>query len=232
MSRSGALPSLAAVGRALARFSTLTRTRMLKVGLTGNIASGKSTVARVWTSLGARLIDADQLARRAVEPGTPALRAIAERWGRAVIDERGGLDRAALREIVFRDPEERARLEAIVHPAVAALREREYRRLEERGTGTVVADVPLLFEVGMEDEFDLVVLVDAPEAVRRERLVRDRGLTPEEADRMIAAQMPSAQKRARADLIIENDGSLEQLEERARSAWRRIRMRRLEAREG
>ena len=190
---------------------------MLKVGLTGNIASGKSAVAGIWTALGARVIDADRLAREAVEPGSAALREIVARWGSGVLDEQGALNRAALREIVFRDPEERARLEAIVHPAVAE--RREYRRLEDAGAETVVTDVPLLFEVGLADEFDLVVLVDAPEAVRRERIVRDRGLSPVEADRMIAAQMPAAGKRLRADLVIENDGSLEQLETRAREAW-------------
>lgn len=192
---------------------------MLKVGLTGNIASGKSTVARVWASLGAHVVDADRLAREAVEPGSRALAAIVERWGSGVLDQGGMLDRAALREIVFADPEERAALEAIVHPAVAGLREREYRRLAEEGAAIVVADVPLLFEVGLEREFDLVVLVDAPEATRRARLVRDRGLTPEEADRMIAAQIPAVEKRPRADLVIENAGSLDELEERARAVW-------------
>ena len=198
---------------------------MLKVGLTGNIASGKSTVARVWSSLGAPLIDADLLARRAVEPGSPGLAAIVERWGRGVLDEQGALDRAALRAIVFADPAERTRLEAIVHPAVAALRDEEYRRLEVAGAKAVVADVPLLFEVGLENEFDLLVLVDAPEAVRRERIVRDRGLTPEEADRMIAAHMPSAEKRQKADLVIDNDGSIAALEHRAREVWAEIETR-------
>jgi dephospho-CoA kinase len=205
---------------------------MLKVGLTGNIASGKSTVARVWTSLGAHLIDADQLARQAVESGSPGLRAIVEEWGSSVLDEAGGLDRAALREIVFGDPAARARLESIVHPAVAALRDREYRRLEDAGADVVVADIPLLFEVGMEDEFDLVVLVDAPEAVRRDRIVRERGLSAEQADRMIAAQMPAAEKRAGADLVIENDGTLEQLEARARAAWAFVQTAAIQTRPG
>jgi dephospho-CoA kinase len=198
---------------------------MLKVGLTGNIASGKSVVAGVWKALGAPLIDADLLARRAVEPGTPALRAIAERWGAAVLSADGALDRAGLREIVFRDPGERRRLEEIVHPAVAALRDREYERLEREGRPVVVADIPLLFEAGLAPEFDLVVLVDAPEETRRARIVRHRGLTAEEADRMIAAQLPAADKRARADLVIENDGTLAELEARAAEAWRTIEAR-------
>ncbi len=198
---------------------------VLKIGLTGNIASGKSSVARVWEELGATVIDADKLARQAVEPGTPALEAIAEEWGEKVLDEQGGLDRAALREIVFRDPKARARLEEIVHPAVRALRDEEYRRAEEQGDGIVVADIPLLFEAGLVGEFDVVVLVDAPEEVRQERLVRDRALDPEEARSMIAAQMPSELKRARADIVIENTGTLTELNERARDVWRQLQER-------
>ncbi|MBW3630763.1 MAG: dephospho-CoA kinase [Gemmatimonadetes bacterium] len=198
---------------------------MLKVGLTGNIGSGKSTVARIWASLGAELVDADRLARLVVEPGTPSLRAVVERWGPGVLDAGGALDRSALREIVFADPAERAALEAILHPAIAELRDQEYRRLKRAGAATVIADIPLLFEAGLEDEFDVVVLVDAPEAVRRERIVRDRGLAPEQADRMITAQMPAAEKRQRADLVIENDGSKEDLESRARAAWAFIQTR-------
>lgn len=193
---------------------------MLKVGLTGNIASGKSSVARVWKEQGATIVDADELARRAVEPGTPALARIAERWGSRVLAPDGTLDRAALREIVFADEGERRALEAIVHPAVAELRDREHQLARGRGTSVVVSDVPLLFELGMEGDFDRVVLVDAPVALRRDRLMRDRGLSADEADRMIAAQMPSEAKRARADLIIENTGSPEALRADAERAWR------------
>jgi dephospho-CoA kinase len=189
---------------------------MLKVGLTGNIASGKSSVARVWEGLGATVVDADELARRAVEPGTPAHAAIAEAWGSEVVEPGGGLDRAALRRIVFQDPAARERLEGIVHPAVAGLRDGLYREARSRGERLVVADIPLLFEVGMADEFDVVVLVEAPEETRLMRLVGDRGLEPDEARRMIAAQMPSELKRARADLVIENAGTLAELERRER----------------
>jgi dephospho-CoA kinase len=195
---------------------------MLKVGLTGNIAAGKSTVADVWRSMGATVVDADELSRRAVEPGTPALDAIAREWGTWVLDEGGALDRAALRQIVFADPEARARLEGIVHPAVAALRDQAYREASARGAKLVVADIPLLFEVGMADEFDVVVLVDAPEAVRLARIVADRGLAEDEARRMIAAQMPSELKRARADIVIPNAGTLGDLQDSARDAWRQL----------
>lgn len=198
---------------------------MLRVGLTGNVAAGKSSVARVWRSLGATVVDADELARRAVEPGSAAYRRIVEAWGPEVVGEDGALDRAALRRIVFDDPEARARLEEIVHPAVEALREEEYRRAEERGERMVVADIPLLFEVGLADEFDVLVLVDAPAQVRLVRMVRDRGLDPDEAGKMILAQMPSELKRARADVVIENAGPVEALEARAREVWEELRRR-------
>jgi dephospho-CoA kinase len=201
---------------------------MLKVGLTGNIAAGKSAVADAWRAAGATVIDADELARRAVDPGTPALAAIAAEWGFEVLESDGALDRAALRRIVFSDPGARERLEAIVHPAVAALRDGEYREAGARGEKLVVADIPLLFEVGMADEFDVVVLVEAPEPVRLARLVGDRGLDPDEARRMISAQMPSELKHARADIVIENGGSLDDLQRRAREVWEEL-LRRAEA---
>lgn len=193
---------------------------MLKVGLTGNIASGKSSVARVWRSLGARVIDADELARRAVRPGTPALAAIAERWGPRVLDARGELDREAVRGIVFAEPAERKWLESVVHPAVATLRDAEHRAAAEAGEPIVVSDIPLLFEAGLEDKFDSVVLVHAPEEARRARLVELRGLEPETAERMMGAQMDSELKLPRADHVIVNDGSLDALRRRAVEVWR------------
>lgn len=198
---------------------------MLKVGLTGNVGAGKSTVARVWREMGATVVDADELARRAVEPGSPALAEIVEAWGDEVLSADGSLDRAALRGIVFADPEARARLEGIVHPAVATLRDEAYRSSEAGGERIVAAEIPLLFEVGLAGEFDVVVLVDAPEAVRQARLVGDRGLEPDEAQRMIAAQMPAELKRARADVVIENTGGVAELEERAREVWEQLRWR-------
>jgi dephospho-CoA kinase len=198
---------------------------MLKVGLTGNIAAGKSTVAEVWRSLGATVVDADELARRAVDPGTPAFSAIAAEWGEEVVEPDGGLDRAALRRIVFADPAARERLEQIVHPAVAELREELYREAEARGEAVIVADIPLLFEVGLVDEFDLVVLVDAPEETRLVRLVGDRGLDPAEAQKMIAAQMPSELKRARADYVVENAGTVDEVRRRARDVWQELERR-------
>ncbi|MHB1297791.1 MAG: dephospho-CoA kinase [Gemmatimonadaceae bacterium] len=192
---------------------------MLTVGLTGNIASGKSAVAAQLASLGALIVDADILAREAVEPGRPALLAIEARWGHGVLRRDGSLDRAALRRIVFADPAERTALDAIVHPAVARLRHAAVETARRRGEALVVCDIPLLFEAGLEGTVDRIVLVDAPVEVRRDRIVRDRGLAPEEADAMIAAQMPADAKRARAHYVIDNDGTLEELEARVDALW-------------
>jgi dephospho-CoA kinase len=198
---------------------------VLKVGLTGNVAAGKSSVAAVWRAQGAWVSDADELARRAVEPGTPGFTAIVGEWGNRVLARDGTLDRGALRDIVFRNPEERRRLEAIVHPEVGALRAEETEAAARAGAAILVADIPLLFETGLVQEFDVVVLVDAPEAERHRRLVEDRGLDPEEAERLISSQMPAALKRAGAHLLIENAGSREELETRALDAWRELERR-------
>jgi dephospho-CoA kinase len=191
----------------------------LVVGLTGNVAAGKSTVARRFAELGATVIDADLLARQVVAPGTPGLAAVAERFGARVLAADGSLDRAALRSVVFRDREARADLEAITHPRVRAAFAEALAAARARGDRVVVYDVPLLFETGLESAVDRVVLVDAPVAVRRARLVTDRGLAPDEADAMIAAQAPSVGKRARAAVVIDNDGSPAQLRERVDAAW-------------
>lgn len=192
---------------------------MMLVGLTGNIASGKSTVAKLFTSRGATIIDADVLSRRAVEPGTPALRSIVARWGTGVLSPDGSLDRAALRHVVFDRPDELEALNAIVHPEVGRLRDEEIAESAARGDRVVVCDIPLLFERRLADSFTRIVLVDAPRPVRLERLMRDRGLSHEEAVQMIAAQMPAELKRARADFVIENAGTREQLADRVREVW-------------
>jgi dephospho-CoA kinase len=192
---------------------------MLLVGLTGNIASGKSTVSRMLSERGATIIDADVLARRAVELGTPGYERIVERWGEAVLAPDGHLDRAALRRIVFSNPDELEQLNAIVHPEVERMRDRLVRDARERGDRIVVADIPLLFERHLGDNFDRIILVDASREIRLERLVTDRGLREPEAMDMIAAQMPAELKRARADLVIDNDGTLEALERRVEATW-------------
>lgn len=192
---------------------------MLIVGLTGNIASGKSAVASRLAELGALIVDADILAREAVEKGRPALAAIRERWGDAVLRADGSLDRAALRRIVFTDPAERGALDAIVHPAVERLRNAALETARRRGESVVVCDVPLLFEAGLERTVDRIVLVDAPAATRRARLVDHRKLAPAEADAMIAAQAPSEGKRARAHYVVENDGTRDELDARVDALW-------------
>ena len=192
---------------------------MFLVGLTGNIGSGKSTVAQLLSERGATIIDADVLARRAVESGTEAHRAIAERWGTSVLAPDGMLDRAALRRIVFSDPEELEQLNVIVHPEVERMRAELVERARQRGDRLVVCDIPLLFERHMSERFDRIVLVDAPRPTRLERLVRERGLREAEAMEMIVAQMPAELKRARADMVIDNDSSLTALDNRVTEVW-------------
>jgi len=192
---------------------------MIRIGLTGNIASGKSEVARMLADRGATIIDADELAREAVEPETQALKDIIKRWGKDVLNQDGGLDRAALRQIVFADQNELDALNRIVHPGVTRLRDREVARARERGDPIVVCVIPLLFERNIVEEFDAIILVDAPRPLRLERLVATRGLEATEAMNMIASQMPAELKRARADFVVENDGSLDKLERDVDALW-------------
>lgn len=198
---------------------------MLNVGLTGNIAAGKSTVVDLFRSWGATVIDADQLAREAQAPGTEVLTAIARRFGADVLLPDGSLDRAALRGKVMGDDAALAALNAIVHPAVQRRRAQLLEEAKAKGVGIVVNDIPLLFEALDPASFDAVVLIDAPAAVRRARLRLLRGLTAPEADAMIAAQMPSERKRSRSHFVIDNDGSREALEEKARAVFNALEKR-------
>jgi dephospho-CoA kinase len=191
--------------------------KLFRVGLTGNIASGKSSVVAVWRELGAHIIDADVLAREAIAPGTRGEQRVRERFGT--------VDRTALRDIVFRDAGGRKDLEAIIHPEVKRLRYEEERKLAAAGGGIVINDIPLLFETGLDRDVDMVVLVDAPREERLRRIIEHRGIDPAEAARMIDAQMPAEQKRARADIVIENDGSMASLQHQAEEAWRQIQAR-------
>lgn len=192
---------------------------MFVVGLTGNIASGKSEVARIFADLGATVIDADELARDVVRPGTPGLAAIADRWGERVLNADGSLNRAALRAIVFSSNSDRQDLNAIVHPEVKRLRDALIDEARDRGDQVVIAAIPLLFEAGLQEEFDRIILVDAPDQTRLSRLVHRRGLSTAEAMRMMAAQMPVETKRSQVDVVIENDGDLKALRRAVEAAW-------------
>jgi dephospho-CoA kinase len=192
---------------------------MLHVALTGNVAAGKSTVAGLFRRWGAFVTDADAIVRDLQRPGTPVFDAIVARFGAGVVAPDGTLDRAALRRAALATPETLAALNAIVHPAVRERRGTLVADAARSGARIAVHDIPLLFEAADPDTFDAVILVDAPEALRRERLVRGRGLDPGEADRLIAAQMPARAKRARSDFVIDNAGSVEALEAAARTVW-------------
>lgn len=196
---------------------------MIRVGLTGTLGAGKSTVAALFEQWGARRLDADDLAREAVAPGRPALKEITARWGPAVTDEGGGLDRDALREIVTSDPAARRELEELLHPVVRRLMEERLEEAEAEGVEVAVVEVPLLFENDLEARFDRTVAVDAPRPQRLARVREERDLPEHHFASMESAQWPGDRKREAADLVIVNDGDREALETEARRVWERIR---------
>ena len=189
---------------------------VLRIGLTGGIGSGKSTVARLLAERGAHVVDADVLAREVVAPGTPGLDAVAEAFGPEVLTAEGALDRPALAAVVFGDPDARSRLDGIVHPLVRA-------RAAELIAGlppdaVVVQDIPLLVETGQAGSFDLVLVVEADVATRVARLA-DRGLSEQDARARIAAQASDEQRRAVADVVLHNSGTPEELAEQVDRFW-------------
>lgn len=190
---------------------------MLRVGLTGGIGSGKSAVARQLAARGAVVIDADVLAREVVAPGTPGLAAVVEAFGPRVVQADGSLDRGWLADVVFADPDARARLEAIVHPAV---RERAAAVAAEAPTGAIVIhDVPLLVESGLASSYDVVVVVETPPAIRLDRLVGSRGMTPERAQARIDSQASDERRREVADIVVDNSGGLADLAVAVDGLW-------------
>lgn len=195
---------------------------MLSVALTGNIGAGKTTVAELFQRWGATIIDADHLVREAQRPGQAVLKEIAGRFGAGVISRDGSLDRGALRAQVLADPRALSDLNRIVHPEVLRRRIALLAEARARGDRVVVSDIPLLFEADNPATFDAVVLVDAPEQVRRARLLASRTLDADEVDRMMASQLSSAMKRARSDYVIDNDGDLADLERAARAVWQSL----------
>jgi dephospho-CoA kinase len=196
---------------------------MLSVGLTGGIGAGKSEVARLLVEHGAVLVDSDKIAREVVEPGTPGLAAIVAAFGKDVLAEDGTLDRPRLGSIVFADPGRRAALNAIVHPLV-----RE-RSAELAGSAppdaVVVHDVPLLAENGLAPLYDLVIVVDVPPATQLDRLVRLRGMSEQDARARMAAQATREERRAIADIVIDNDVPLERLQRTVSDIWSDLRQR-------
>lgn len=187
------------------------------MGLTGGIASGKSAVSQRMAGHGAVIIDADQLARQAVAPGSEALAEIVEHFGEDMLTAEGRLDRAALGERVFGDESARERLNSIVHPRVRAeaARQREY----VADGSVVVEDIPLLIETGQQDRFDVVVVVQAPHEERVRRMVEDRGMSREEAESRVRAQASDKERAAAADVVLDNSGSLEELVRRVDDLW-------------
>ena len=184
----------------------------MRVGLTGGVASGKSTVAALLRELGAVVVDSDVLAREVVEPGTPGLAAVVEAFGPDVLTADGTLDRPALGAVVFGDEAARRRLEAILHPLIRA-RAAELEAAAPEGT-VVVHDIPLLVETGQADRFDAVLVVDVPVETQVERMVRDRGMSREDALARVAAQADREQRLAAATHVVDNTGTREDLRDR------------------
>lgn len=203
---------LSVMFRASCRYSA----HMLRIGLTGGIGSGKSTVSALLAARGAVVIDADRIAREVVEPGTPGLAAVVEAFGNGVLAADGSLDRPALAAVVFSDPAARARLDAIVHPLV---RDRAVELAAGAPADAVlVNDVPLLVETGQAGSYDLVLVVEAGLDIRLARL-GERGLPEADARARIAAQATDEQRRAAADVVLDNSGTREQLAEQVERFW-------------
>ncbi|MRG58517.1 dephospho-CoA kinase [Agromyces sp. CFH 90414] len=196
---------------------------MYLIGLTGGIASGKSTVARRLYEHGAIHIDADQLARKVVEPGTPAFASIVEAFGPDIVRADGVLDRERLGGIVFADDAARARLNGIVHPAVRELSGRLIVKAEQEDPDAVVVyDVPLLVEASVDHPFDLIVVTSAGRGVQVKRLVEERGLEPDHAEARVDAQVDDEERRKIADVVIDTSGSLGHTMSQADALWARI----------
>jgi dephospho-CoA kinase len=189
---------------------------VLRIGLTGGIGSGKSTVARLLAAHGAVIVDADRIAREVVEPGTPGLAAVVEAFGARVLTADGTLDRPALAGIVFADPESRRRLDGIVHPLVRRRTAELVAAAPE--DAVVVNDVPLLVETGQASSYDLVLVVEADPEARVARLVQ-RGLSAEDARARIASQATDEQRRAVADVVLDNSGAPEDLAGQVERFW-------------
>jgi dephospho-CoA kinase len=191
------------------------------IGLTGGIASGKSTVSRILRELGAHVLDADELAREAAKPGSPALLELSRRFPFAIAPD-GTLDRAKLGEWIFSRPEERAALEAILHPRIRELFLRRTEALAEAGVQEVVYDAPLLVENGLDRLMDAVLLVAVPREVQLSRLMERDGLTRAQAEARLASQLPLEEKVKRATVVIDNADDVDRTREQVERAWRSL----------
>ena len=193
---------------------------MVVVGLTGGVASGKSTVVSMFAEEGARVIDVDELSRLVVEPGRPAWHEIIAFFGREVLKEDGALDRRRLGHIVFSDARKRRELEKIVHPRVLEEYEKRLNLIREQNKqAIVIADVPLLMEIELEARFDRVIVVYAPPKLQTKRLIGRDGLTEQAALKRLTLQMPIEEKARRADSVIDNSGSLEETRRQVRQVY-------------
>ncbi|TML81188.1 MAG: dephospho-CoA kinase [Actinobacteria bacterium] len=197
---------------------------MLLVGLTGGIGAGKSTVARLLAEHGAVVIDADSIVRELQQPGTNVFRAIVDRFGSHVVAADGTLDRVRLADIVFRNDDARSALNGIVHPAVYAVMSERIAAVKDEDR-VVVLDIPLLAEAGGSGGMDAVVVVEADEDMRVARVVAERGLDPEDVRARMAAQASSEQREALADVVIRNNGAVEDLEAQVADVWEQLRAR-------
>jgi dephospho-CoA kinase len=189
------------------------------IGLTGGIASGKTTVANRWAELGAEIVDADELARTVVAPGSEGLSEIVESFGTNFVRDDGTLNRSLLADTIFMDADKRKRLEGITHPKIRRL---ALQRLAEAGDKPVVYVIPLLVESASTLPFDTVVTVSAPESVRLDRMVQNRGLSPELAQARLGAQASDGDREAVANHVINSDCSLEELIARADNLWAKL----------
>jgi dephospho-CoA kinase len=195
---------------------------LILVGLTGGIGSGKTTVARMLAARGAVVVDADELARSALDPGTKAFKHVCDLFGDEVLTEDGRIDRAALASVVFGDEEKRRALESITHPEVFRLLAETVERYRDTDS-VVVFDAPLIIETGFHEAVDVLVVVTAPVEQAIERVGRDRGMSQAEASVRMAAQTDPKERESAADVVIENDADLESLEKKVEELWNDLR---------
>lgn len=193
-----------------------------RIGLTGGIATGKSYVRRQFEALGVPTVDSDQLAREAVAPGTPGLAAVVRRFGSEILTASGELDRPKLAGIVFADPAARRHLEAIVHPAVRQASEAWFQALDPGRHAFAIADIPLIYEVHREKDFDAVIVTACPPDLQVERVMERDGMSETEARQRLAAQLPIEEKVRRADYVIRTDGSIADTDRQVKAVWEQL----------